>query len=130
MDMFALAQGALDSGARCALFSAPFCAPRGFNCGFNCGFNWGFNWGFNCGSCHRVSRLSTVVLTFTQVQYGIGFRKLFPQAAARRVKLRSCTSNSSSLLWLDWPPGPQQRHTGVQQFTLPDHTVEAAQLQL
>ena len=29
MDMFALAQGALDSGARCALFSAPFCAPRG-----------------------------------------------------------------------------------------------------
>jgi hypothetical protein len=29
VDMFALAQGALDSGARCALFSAPFCAPRG-----------------------------------------------------------------------------------------------------
>ena len=55
----------------------------------------------------------------------------FPKSAARRAKLPvPVTSNSSYSLWLEWPPGPQQRHTGVQQFTLPDHTVEAAQLQL
>ena len=29
MDVLALAQGALDSGARCTFFSAPCCAPRG-----------------------------------------------------------------------------------------------------
>ena len=29
VDVLALAQGALDSDARCAFFSAPCCAPRG-----------------------------------------------------------------------------------------------------
>jgi len=29
VDVLALAQSALYSGARCTLFSAPFCAPRG-----------------------------------------------------------------------------------------------------